>query len=101
MVKNGGDQYLGPIGNPMPFNSPMKHSVFDFDEERNDEESICASSSIVKRSSRTKSQQAHHKNLDDIAKTDQKNHEVVKNIDINIELEANSSGSDDAFSGQY
>lgn len=50
MVKNGGDQYLGPIGNPMPFNSPMKHSVFDFDEERNDEESICASSSMVKRS---------------------------------------------------
>jgi hypothetical protein len=44
----------------------MKQSVFDFDEERNDEESICAASR-VKRSDRTKSQQpAVHHSFDEI-----------------------------------
>jgi len=74
----------------------MKHSVFDFDEERNDEESICAASR-VKRSPRTKSQQSVHISFDEIKTSERKNLEIAKNIDINIELEANSSGSEDAF----
>jgi hypothetical protein len=79
----------------------MKHSVFDFDEERNDEESICAASSVKRSSDRTKSQQSVHHSFDEIKSSEKQNSAIAKNIDINIELEANSSGSDDAFYDQY
>lgn len=81
----------------VPYGSLMNRQVFDFDDARNDEESIGGYDSHpsglhgdkMKRPPRTKSTPTR----DGLKGTI----ETIKNIDIKIELEANSSGSEDAF----
>ena len=75
----------------------MNQQVFDFDDARNDEESIGGYNLQSSNQSKDKTKKAPRSASVPVRDDFKNSVENDKNIDIKIELEANSSGSEDAF----
>ena len=75
----------------------MNQQVFDFDDARNDEESIGGYNLQSTNLSKDKTKKAPRSTSVPVREDFKNSIQNDKSIDIKIELEANSSGSEDAF----